>query len=1006
MRSWKFVLPLFLASTLCVAAQSDRITGPIDASRMVVLQNHVSPLAQPRYEKGLIDPSTPLRVTMLFSPTPAQRSALQELLAEQQDIKSANFHKWLTPEQYASRFGLSQNDIDKVTAWLQSQGFRVTYVARGRDSVSFSGDAALVQTAFKTQIYQYEINGEMHFSNSTSPMIPSALSGIAGGLRGLHNFVPSRMSAPHNPDSALLHPDYTFTDNGSSFTALAPGDIATLYDINPLYQAATPIDGTGQKLVVVGQTDIHLADLTFFRSDFGLSAITGCTTNSSTDVITACNTTNFQFVIPGTAVDPGVHGGDLSESDLDIEWSGSIARNAKIIFVTSDYNSGGVFNSIEWAIDNNLAPVISISYGLCEAYSTPPSLTIQDLEFQKAAAAGISVFAASGDSGAAICDGSVNGNVFKATLGLSVSYPASSPEVTAVGGTEFDEGSGTYWGATNGANGGSVLPNGPENGYIPELAWNDTAAGGVGLDGTGGGPSNCANGTGTTTEGGFPFVICTAPPNGGFVKPSYQTALTPGDSVRDVPDISFSASNFNDPYIICTAQSETTGTASTSTCASGITTALVTYNSAFGGTSAPTPVAAGMAALLNQYLGTDGLGNLNPQLYKLFGSNPSAFHDILAGTSSLTGDTSDNIVPCAGATPSFEPTALQCPAVINTTGSFGYSAGPGYDLVTGLGSIDVDTLFTAWKASLGPSQDFTLTVTSALTPSSVPAGDPAVATLTIAPVNGSTQTINFSSTSCTGQLTGATCSFMPASVTLDGTNSQNVQLNISTLPNMALGAQTITITGTASGTGGESHTATVDLTVIATTQTFTLSSPSNTYTVTVGGKASATINVNSTTGFIVGGTSAGATTVLPLTYTCTGSPTLATAEISCQISPSNGQATNAISVTVNLQTTAPTTQLRPLLGGSRFVYALLLPGLFGVVFAAGSRTRGLRLLSMIVVLGFSTLWLGSCGGGGGTNTSPKNPGTPTGNYALTISATTGGSVPLTYSLTGITLNVQ
>jgi hypothetical protein len=164
----------------------------------------------------------------------------------------------------------------------------------------------------------------------------------------------------------------------------------------------------------------------------------------------------------------------------------------------------------------------------------------------------------------------------------------------------------------------------------------------------------------------------------------------------------------------------------------------------------------------------------------------------------------------------------------------------------------------------------------------------------------------------------------------------------------------------------------------------------------VGGKAAATINVNSTNGFIVG-TGAGATTALPVTYTCTGSPSLATAEISCQLSPSNGQATDATAVTATLQTTAPTTQLRPLLGGSRFFYALLLPGLFGVVFVAGPRTRALRLLSLIVVLGFSTLWLGSCGGGGGTNTIPTNPGTPAGTYVVTISATTGGANALTNS---------
>jgi subtilase family serine protease len=1009
MRFLKFLLPL-LISTLCFAAQPDRIAGPIDSSQMVAVPNHVSPLAQPLYEKGLLDSSTPLRVTMLFTPTADQQTALQKLLADQQNPKSPSFHKWLTPEQFADRFGLSQNDIDKVTAWLQSQGLQITYVARGRDSISFSGDAAQVQTAFKTQIHRYEINGQMHFANATSPMIPAALSGIVGGFRGLHNFVPKSAIVPHNPNSAILHPDYTFTTSGGTFTAIAPGDIATIYDITPLYQATPSIDGTGESLVIVGQTDVRLADINDFRGDFGLSTIptsaSSCAANATTGAVTVpCDTTNFQLVIPDTAVDPGVNGGDLSESDLDIEVSGSVARNAKIIFVTSDFNSGGVFNSIDWAIDNTLAPVISISYGLCEAYATPPTLPVQDVEFQKGASEGISIFAASGDGAAATCDAYFGDSV--ASYGPSVSYPASSPSVTAVGGTEFDEGSGTYWGATNGTNGGSAKS------YIPELAWNDTAAAGE-PDGTGGGPSNCANGTGASmTIEGFPFLICKAPPAGGFAKPAYQTALTPADSVRDVPDISFSASNFNDPYIVCTAQSEIPGdpNVSTSTCTSGITTALVTYGSAFGGTSASTPLAAGMAALLNQYVGGSGLGNINTQLYKLFGTNPSAFHDILAGTSTLTGDTSDNIVPCNGGKPSFEPTALQCTAASGMTGTFGYSAAPGYDPVTGLGSIDFNAFFTAWAAA-NPTASFTLTATAA-SPASVSAGQSSLVTLTIAPVNGSTQTINFTNStssnpqSCSAGLpAGALCSFSPASVTLDGTNSQTVTLTISTAANMAVpaGAQTITVSGTPSGTGATSQTTTVSLTVTATTETFSLATTASTFTTAVGGSAQVNVTVNGTNGFIVG-SGAGATTALQLTYTCTGSPTLSTAEISCTISPGNGQPTNATAVTVSLTTTAPTAQLRPPLGRSRLFYALLLPGLFGFVFVAGSRTRGIRLLSLIVVLGFSTLWLGACGGGSSTNTNPTNPGTPKGTYTVTISATTGGATPITNSNVPFTIQL-
>ncbi|MGA9389066.1 MAG: protease pro-enzyme activation domain-containing protein [Candidatus Sulfotelmatobacter sp.] len=1101
MRFWKFLLPL-LASSLCFAAPPDRITGPIDSSQMVMLRNHVSPFAQSRNDQGLIEPGYSLNITMLFTQTPAQQAALQKLLADQQNPKSAKFHQWLSPEQYAERFGLSTNDIDKITAWLASQGFKVVYVARGRDSLTFSGNAAQAQSVLKTEIHRYEVDGKAHFANSAPPMIPAALSGIVGGFRGLHNFFPH--------PRLKRHPDYTTTISGTTYTFLAPGDLATIYNINPLYQASPAIDGTGQKMVVVGQTDLYLADLNDFRSGFGLSTIpsssTSCApsaTSGEVGVITApCNTTNFEYIVSGTGSDPGLSPGDLSESDLDIEWSGSIARNAQIIFVTSKL---GVDDSASWAIDNQLAPVISESYGLCEALNTAPSIASQDVMYQKAASLGISFFAAAGDAAAATCDGDASSaNVESAVLGPSVSYPASSPEVTGVGGTEFNEGTAanpTYWAPppTNSSTnfGASALK------YIPELAWNDTATSvgsGFGLDGTGGGPSNCVNVSGSTTTDGYPINICDAPPGGGFTKPSYQTGITPADSVRDVPDISFSASNLNDSYIVCAPQSEVVGnSSSTSTCASGISNALSTYLSAFGGTSASTPVAAGIAVLLNQYLGTNGLGNINPQIYALYGTSASSFHDITTGTSTITGDTSDNVVPCTSGTPSFEPSGLRCPT--SGTLSFGYSVTGGhvYSRVAGLGSLDVNNLATAWAASrtsssititpsatnvttgtsvsfavvvtpssgvgtvsfstlnggtttvLGtatlnapypPSQSGTVTFTTTALPAgtnsvtatyegdaalsgsssavttvtvtipfslsasqtalSVPAGQPASTVITVTPLGGFSQTVNFNSASspaggCTAGLpTGATCTFSPSAVTL-ASGPQTVTLTINTAANMALATGApITVSAT---TGSTVIPITVGLTVTATNQTFSISSTASTYSVAPGATASVPISVTGTNGFVVASSN---TTALPVSYSCIQS-TLPS-EVSCSFSPSSGQSVSATAVTLNILTTAPTAQLRKPIGRrSGIFYAALLPGLFGIFFAAGSRTRRVRLLSLIMVLGFSTLWLGSCSSGGGNNTQTSG-GTPAGTYAIKVNATTAGpnavtSTPLTINLT-------
>ena len=1033
MRFWKLLLPL-LASTLCLAAQSDRITGPIDSGQMATLPGHVNRNAKPQYDQGQVEPSLQFSyVTLVIAPSPSQQIALDLLLAQQQDRSSPNYHKWLTPEQYADRFGLSQNDINKITAWLQSQGLTVLSVPRGRNSVIFRGTAALIESAFRTEIHRYNLNGEKHIANSTAVSVPAVLSGVVTGIRGLTDFRPKPLYVRPARGGRISdpHPAYTTTIDGNAEYVLAPGDIATIYDLTPLYDASTtPIDGAGQKLAIIGQSDVYLADLVDFRSSssgFNLPSFT-CTTGS-TGLITSCDTTYFQYVLVGG--DEPVSVGDLFESDLDLEWSGAIARSAQIIFVNAPINtsgtSGGVNNALAYAIENVTAPVISMSYGACEAESE-----LLEAELQQGNTEGITIMMSAGDSGAAECDRNPPNNATKppfspAVGGLAVNYPASSPEVTAVGGTSIPSAdfSSTYWSASNGSYGASAL----STLVGQEVSWNDDAAfaqycgenagnlfctqGGspkvsgwvpitsaataqedIWISMGGGGVSNCFN---ETAEG-----ICTS----GFPQPTWQKSLTipgltsPQSTYRFVPDVSLLASADFPGYILCTPQEEVVSgsTSTASTCASGIATAVDTYSSLVGGTSASSPVFAGIVTLLNQYLGGSGLGNINPMLYTLAASpSNGAFHSVESG---------DNDVYCHEGEPAGQPPDVICPSTGASAGIIGFNAsnddstgGTGYNLVTGLGSVDANKLAVAWKAAAAP--DFELTA-GTLTPSPISAGQSASATLTISPVSGSTGTVvNFSPSSCTGLPTGATCSFNPASVNFDGVDNAVTTLTISTVANMAAsGPQLITITPTNS-----SNSAQVSLTVTATTETFTFTTTAATFPVTVGGTASVAVTINSTTGFIVG-SGAGATTALPLTYSCSGSPALATAEISCQINPGgNSQPTNATAVTVSLGTTAPTTQLRPPLGGNRIFYALLLPGLFGIVFAAGSRTRGLRLLSLIVILGFSTLWLGSCGGGSSTTTNPANPGTPANTYIVTIGATTGGANPIANSNAPFTIKL-
>jgi uncharacterized protein (TIGR03437 family) len=419
-------------------------------------------------------------------------------------------------------------------------------------------------------------------------------------IRGLNNF---RMRPAKRLQSRSLQPDFT-TSRGNH--ELAPNDLATIYNIQGLYNAGA--DGTGQSVVVAGQTGINISDIQLFRSTFNLPA-------RDPQIIRVPNTT-----------DPGISQDDLAEADLDIQWSGAVARNASILYVYSD----DVMTSIQYAIDQNLAPVISTSYGLCEPETArADALTFRNWARQ-ANAQGITWFAASGDSGAADCGDSSN-------PGLSVDVPASIPEVTAVGGTEFSEGSGSYWNSTNDANRASVKS------YIPEIAWNDSA-----IDGQ---PS--ASGGGASAY---------------FFIPTWQSSLGFDDGVRHLPDVALNASADHDGYLVYTDGSQ----------------------QVYGGTSVPTPVMAGIAALMNHFLTANGsqsapgLGNMNPGLYSLAQTNPDIFHDITSGNNIVT-------VPCPARSKNCVPAPV------------GYRASAGYDQVTGLGSFDAFKLASAWSgvAALG-----------------------------------------------------------------------------------------------------------------------------------------------------------------------------------------------------------------------------------------------------------------------------------------------------------------
>jgi subtilase family serine protease len=1010
MRTFRSLLCLILASALltavCLAEAPDRIAATIDSSRMVPLLSQVQRRARPEFDLGRVDGSFELsQVTLFTVPTPSQVKALKQLLEEQQAPQSPYFHKWLTPQQYADRFGLSHNDVQKISAWLRSQGLTVVRVANGRNWIVFSGTASQVENAFRTEIHHYNVNGEMHFANATPPSLPAALSGIATGFMGLDDFRPKPMIRKAAPRARNVRPNYYDANTGDG-NFVGPGDIATIYDLTPLYSAGTPIDGTGEKLVVVGQTDLYLADLVDFRSGFSLPAINATCTVNGTGVLTGCTastTANFQYVLNGS--DPGVLTSDLSEADLDLEWSAATARGAQVIYV----NSTNAFTSLLYAIDSSptLAPVISISYGNCEwnlggAILTSTGPGQLETGMMQASALGITVLNASGDSGAAECDGGPT----LATGGLAVAYPASSPEVTGVGGTAIPyadlipPGASTYWNSSNGTNGDSAKP----GVVFPETAWNEdeelsTAFGntqlywqtsGYIISETGGGVSNCALQNDPTDS------LCVS----GFPVPAWQSTLSfptaPPTTGRYSPDVSLLASPDFPGYVYCTPVEELSTTSpysteTTSSCATGIAAAVnglpvgnptTVSPSIVGGTSASAPVFAGMVAMLNQYLNganSPGLGNINPTLYKLAATPANgAFHKVITG---------DNMVYCSGDTPnpSYEiNSAYLCPGTTGLTKLFGWNASnadatTGYNLATGLGSVDANALFVAWQANLG---SFTLTpVPAAIT--AVAGHNSTTTTITLTPSGGFSSPVSYSCS--TGLIPGATCSFNPNTPTMSP-----VVMTVATAPSMAAGLVPVIVSATG---GSVTNTTTVNLTVTATNQSFQLKVGASSLQVNPGQQGTASIGIGSPTN--------GFNTNTPLTYTCSETTALSSSGSTCTMTPSTPTPSAA---TLTITTIAPTAQLRsPLASGRGIFYAVLLPGLLGIVFTAGSHkraARGIRFLSLIVALGFSTLWLGSCSSSGS-----KNHGTLPGSYVVTVNATTGGAVPVTASTT-VTLVVQ
>ena len=873
-------------------------------------------------------------MSLVLKPSAAQSAALNQLLADQQNPASSSYHQWLTPAQYGARFGLADEDLAVLTNWLQARGFTVDSVAPSRNRIVFSGTSSAVEVAFGTTMQRYQRGQQTFFENSSEIQIPAALSEVIGGVTGLSSY---HLQAPMAQRLAIpmsqAMPLYTSTTTGKHY--LVPWDVRQIYGSNSLVGSGS--DGTGIKIGVLGQSAVSAAQLTFFQQK------TGQTVKAPT-----------MMLVPNTG-SSNLISGDEGESELDLEYASGSAPGATVIFIytgcgtststtqladSSTCTNNGVFDSMAYAITNNVAPILTLSYGSCETENA--SFLVSNLEplLQQANTQGQTFIASSGDTGPASCESASSPTI--ATDGISVSYPASSTYVTGVGGTQLNGDTSTYWAATNNSFAGSAI------GYIPEVAWNDTVAF-----------------KSFSTSGGGASAI--------FGKPSWQAGPgVPSDNYRDVPDVSLPASVEINPYVTCTADIGTPPN-TIPPCTDSSVGFATGGGSLVGGTSVAAPNFAGILAIIEQANGGGALGNINPSLYALAkgASASTIFHDITSG---------NNMVPCVGGTTGCSSTAA------NTQGTMGYTAGVGYDQVTGLGSVAVPALQAGLKTTGTGGTGTTVTPSVALIPANTtPVVNTAVAFQ--ATVTG------------TGAVPTGTVSF-----SVDGTpvgSAVKLSSGVAVFNYSGFGTTGAhTVLATYSGDAAFSAaSATISVTAVGGNNGLTLAASAPTLTVASGGSGTETLTITSTNGYTgpvsftaalvssTGPTFAGCYTMTPSTLSpapntaVTAAMTIFTSGAACTTS-------NRKTLSSPIARLASPSGAPPVSGSlGRTGFVVLSAGLLGC-FALRRRIRirgGLLvMLGLMVVLG-----LNGCSGGSSSSTAPTTPTTPTSPTSPTSPTVTG-----------------
>lgn len=704
------------------------ITQTIDRSRLVPTRGAVHREVATAQDLGARDPSAAMEHIQLVLQRPRERQAAFDAEVEAlHQPGNPSYHQWLTPEAIGTEFGPSVADIAALTGYLQSEGFTVNVVGKSGMFVDFTGTVAQVQQTFHTEIHNLRLaTGEVRHSAVRDAQLPEALAPLVSGFLSLSNITPHPTVVPARtpiPAPGNASPDNT---SGGNYDVGAQ-DFYTIYNENPLLSGG--ITGSGITIALLEETDITTSDVTNFRTTMGVVPATPSLTVMHGSGAITCS-------------DPGVTSkGEEGEAVLDTEWAGAVAPRATLLFMTcaSTSSTAGIFLSAEAVIDNNLATTMSLSYGNTEVGDASDNTFLSNL-WEQATAQGETVVVSAGDAGSGNTD---DQNQPIASHGLAVNGLGSTLYNVSAGGTDFQdyynelEGDTSfnrshYWRATNQAGDSSALS------YAAETTWNDTCASSILSFYEEGGNTDpnafCSTGQFLATGGGGGGVSILQP------RPSWQNGTVFGIpptstyNFRLLPDVSLFASNGLWTHALDYFQSDVSKT----------------NLQRAGGTSFVSPQLAGVFALIAQKTG-ERLGQPNYVLYNMAGVEYGTT-SYTAGTTCNGSGTSSNVgttttvptntcifydIETSNISQACTPGSLNC---YTSTGSAGilststtsaqpaYSASAGFDLATGIGSLNIANLVNNWQNAAAGGVTYTPTVSVTATSASYTYGLPSAIT--------------------------------------------------------------------------------------------------------------------------------------------------------------------------------------------------------------------------------------------------------------------------------------